>query len=185
MTVLFVGLLLFVAVHVVPTAPPLRQKLVDRLGLWRYRGVYSLVALVGLALIIYGKWTAEHVPVYLPPEWGRGVALVSMPLFSLFFLAAYLPGHLRRVLRHPMLLGMVVWGVAHLLSNGDLSSIALFGAFALLGVYGLASHLWRPSTKEPAKPARVWADALALAVTPLSYGTLVYLHHLSGRVIWW
>lgn len=182
MVVLVAGLALFVGLHMAPAAPTLRQSIVERLGLNRYRGLFSLVSAVGLGMIIFGKRAAPNVHVYTPPVWGHQFALWIMPLAFLLVIAAYVPGHTRRVLKHPMMIGLGAWGVGHLLANGDQASLVLFGGLTAFAALHIASHLWRPPG--PARQGRLWADAVALGITPLSYGLSVYLHQLWAHPVW-
>lgn len=133
--------------------------------------------------MIFGKGSAEFVHVYAPPVWGRQLALMAMPIASVLLVAAYLPGYLRRLVRHPMLLGVALWGACHLLANGDLASLLLFGGMLVFALLDLSSHLFR----KPADPgpAYVWADGVALFGGAGSYVALLYLHGtLFGPPVW-
>lgn len=132
MTLFVVGLLLFLGVHCVSiVARPWRDAQVQRLGEGPWKGLYSVVALAGFVLMLYGYGLARSAPVVLwtPPAFMRHVtALVMLPFFVLL-LAAYVPGRIRTAARHPMLLAVKLWAAAHLLSNGTLADVLLFGAF--------------------------------------------------------
>ncbi len=123
-----------------------------------YRGLFALVSLAGLALIVAGKARAPFVTVWAPPfEW-RDVSLyLMMPAFALV-LAGNLGGnHLRRWFRHPMLLGVLLWGLAHLWSNGDAASMLLFGGFALWAGIKYAARFREGSVDAEPRPARTIA----------------------------
>ena len=120
MTLLVAGLVLFIAVHLIPSVVPLRAALIARLGAGPYRGLFSLVAAASLVLIVWGFAGAPFEPLYAVPAWGRQVAMFAVPVAVVLFAAANMPTHIRAVLRHPMLLGLLLWAIAHLLSNGDL-----------------------------------------------------------------
>ncbi|WP_137917571.1 NnrU family protein [Hydrogenophaga sp. 2FB] len=132
MTWLIVGLVLFLGVHSVSiVAPRGRNALALRVGENTYKGVYVLVSFVGLALIVWGYGLARQAPVqlYTPPAALRHLALLLMlPVFVLL-IAAYLPGRIQRAARHPMLLSVKCWALAHLLANGTLADVLLFGGF--------------------------------------------------------
>ena len=184
MTLLIAGLALFVGLHLLPTMPAMRQAVIDRIGFDRYRGLFSLLALIGLGMMIMGKLGAEYVHFYTPVSWGREFALWLMPLALMLLVSAYLPGHTRRVLGHPMLLGLAVWGVAHLVSNGDTASVLLFGGWTAFSALNIASHRWRPAT--PDREGRLWADGVALGLAAASYVLILYLHGLAGLpVVHW
>ncbi|HEX4893406.1 MAG TPA: NnrU family protein [Hyphomicrobiaceae bacterium] len=129
---LVLGLTLFIAIHVLPMRPDLRSGLVGRYGEAAYKGVFSVVALVGLALIVVGYHKAQVMPgknpqLWLPPLWGRHATMALMlPVFPLL-IAAYLPGRITAAVRHPMILAVKLWALAHLLVRGDAASVLLFG----------------------------------------------------------
>lgn len=174
MSWLIAGMLLFVGLHMVPVAAPLRQWLVRRLGLPRYRGLFSLVSAIALGLIVYGKANAPHISIYIPPHWGRQVVVYVMPLASVLLIAPYLPGFLRRVTRHPMLLGLGLWAASHLFANGDLASVTLFGGFLAFALVDLWSQARRPAAT--VRAAFIWADGAALAAGIGAYVAMLYLH---------
>jgi uncharacterized membrane protein len=136
--VLIVGLIVFIATHVFVTFRDTRGRLIARLGLNGYRALFGLVAIVGLALIVwgYGEYRAhEMIPVWTPPAFMRHVTVGLVLLAAIFITATYVPSHIKAWLKHPMLASIKTWALAHLLSNGDLGSIILFGAFLAWGVY--------------------------------------------------
>lgn len=133
MLVLLIGLVIFLGVHSIGLfAHDWRQDRVERLGLQRWKGIYALIALVGLVLVIWGFGQARMAPTWLwvPPVWTRHLAaLLTIPAFILL-VATYLPGsHIKARVGHPMLLGVKFWAIAHLLANGTLHEMVLFGAF--------------------------------------------------------
>lgn len=137
MSLLVAGLILFLGVHSVSiVAPAWREAQIARRGERTWKGLYALVSLAGLLLLIYGYGVARHTPVvlYTPPLALRHVALVLMiPVFPLF-IAAYFPGRIQRSAKHPMLLAVKFWATAHLLANGTLADVLLFGGFLLWAV---------------------------------------------------
>ena len=143
MTFLVLGLILFLGTHSVRiVADGWRTAQVGRLGLNRWKGLYSLASAAGLALVVwgYGLARAEPVALWLPPAWTRhAAALLTLPAFILIA-AAYVPGsRIKAALGHPMLAGVKVWAIAHLLSNGNLADALLFGAFLLWAVLDFRS----------------------------------------------
>jgi len=118
----------------VPAFPDLRDSLMARLGRNGYRALFSVVSLLGLALVVWGFAKAPVVQIWAPPVWTRHLALLLMlPVFPLLF-AAYLPGKIKAKVRHPMLAAIKFWALAHLIANGDLASIILFGSFLAYAV---------------------------------------------------
>lgn len=132
MTWLIVGLVLFLGVHSVSiVAPMARDRWAGALGENGWKGLYSVLSLAGLVLIAMGYGAAREAPVilYTPPAGLRHLAaLLMLPVFILL-LAAYLPGRIQRAARHPMLAAVKFWALAHLLANGSLADVLLFGGF--------------------------------------------------------
>jgi uncharacterized membrane protein len=148
MIVLVIGLAVFLGVHLVPTVPSLRAALSVRWGEQRYKGIFSLAAFAGLALIVAGYALGERGPqLYAPSSSARAAAPAVMTVSFVLFAAANMRGHLRHTLRHPMLLGLLLWSGVHLLANGDLRGTVLFGAFFAYGVVDLVSAVARGTVK--------------------------------------
>lgn len=134
MLYLIAGIILFFGMHLVPGFAGVKANLITRFGEMGYRGLFSIIAALGLGLIIWGRASAGHDPVYAPPDWGRHAPhLFMLPVFILLA-AANMKGRIRKITRHPMLLGVLMWAAAHLLVNGDVASILLFGSFAAFSV---------------------------------------------------
>src|SRR5262249_52226229 len=115
-----------------------RADVIARAGLQAYRAVFALVSVFGLALIVwgYGQYRAhEWIQVWSPPAFMRHITIGLMLFATIFIVAAFIPSHIKTKLKHPMLASIKTWAFAHLLSNGDLGSIILFGAFLAWGVY--------------------------------------------------
>jgi uncharacterized membrane protein len=135
---LILGLVLFLGVHSLRIfAGDWRNAQVARMGELPWKGVFSLLSALGLGLIIwgYGLTRADPVVLWLPPAWTRHLAaLLTVPAFILL-VAAYLPGsHIKAKIGHPMVAGVKIWALAHLLANGNLADVALFGAFLIWAV---------------------------------------------------
>ncbi len=132
------GLVVFVGAHLLVTMRGPRAALVNRIGEWPYRSLFSLVSLVGIVLLGYGfaRYRADGlIPIWTPPGWTRQIVVVLMWPASILLAAAYIPGNIKRVVKHPMLLAVKTWAVAHLCANGDLGGIVLFGSFLLWAGY--------------------------------------------------
>ena len=131
---LVVGLAVFLGVHSVSIINRRwRNHMVARLGEWSWKGLYSVVAAIGLACVVYGYGLARQEPsiLYVPPTWLRHLALVLMlPVFP-FLLSTYLPGRIKSTIRHPMLNATKFWATAHLCANGGWHDVLLFGGFLL------------------------------------------------------
>lgn len=139
MLLLSVGLVLFIAVHLLPTNPDLRRSLVTRHGEATYKGVFSIVALAGLVLMVIGWSKAKRVGLWTPPLWGRHATMALMlPVFPLLVMA-YLPGRISAAIRHPMVLAVKLWALAHLLVRGDSASLILFLGLLAWAIYDRVS----------------------------------------------
>lgn len=140
MLILILGLILFYAIHAVPMSPDLRAGVVARFGEGAYKGVFSLVSLIAFVLIVvgYGKMQPElgskNPILWFPPEWMRHVAATLMLPSMILLVAAYTPSRIRTAVGHPMLAAVKVWAFAHLIANGDLASLVLFGSFLAYAV---------------------------------------------------
>lgn len=139
MVLFLTGLAVFFAIHSVPMQPGLRGGLVERFGEPAFKGIFSLLSLVGFVLIVigYGKLqlaTGKNPIVWVPPVWTRHLALVLMLPAMILLVAAYVPSRIKIAVRHPMLAGIKFWALAHLLANGDLASMVLFGSFLAYAV---------------------------------------------------
>lgn len=131
MTILIAGLVLLLGAHSVGiVSRDARAALVARMGEGAYKGLASVLSLIGLVLVVYGYGLAREnpVPVWDPPTWTRHLsALLMLFVFPLLF-AAYLPGRIKAAVKHPMLAALKIWAFAHLLANGTLADLVLFGS---------------------------------------------------------
>jgi uncharacterized membrane protein len=135
MTLLIIGIVVFLGIHLLPTVPGLRRSIAARLGENGYKGLFSLLSIAGFVLLVYGFAKAPVVQVWSPPFWTRWVAIVLMLPAFIFLVAAYVPGQIKAKLKHPFLVAIKTWALAHLIANGDLASILLFGSFLAYAVY--------------------------------------------------
>ena len=178
--VLIVGLAVFHANHLFVTFRGARAAAIDRLGMTGYRVVFSLVSLLGLILIVsgYSEYRAqEWVEVWSPPAFMRHVT-VGLMLFSVVLMAAaFIPSHIKARAKHPMLASVKIWAFAHLLSNGDLGSILVFGSFLAWAVYARIAAKRRADTVLPVAPKGWINDAIVVALGIVIYLALGYVFH--------
>ncbi|TCI04615.1 NnrU family protein [Corallincola luteus] len=177
MTILAFGLLLFFAVHLVPYRPAIRGMLVRRLGDSGYKIGFSLLSMSGLALIIYGKAIANYIYLWSPvwPGILRHLTYAFSLLFFILLMAMLIPCNLRRRLHHPFLLGIAFWSWGHLIVNGDLASMLLFGSFGLFAIFAVVSAL-KQEKLCTLPPQANWRDALVVALGALLYAICVRFH---------
>lgn len=175
MTILIVGLVLFLGVHSTRiVAEDWRAQQIVHLGEQRYKGIYSLVSIVGFIVLIYGYGLARQAPVVLwtPPAWARMLgALLTIPSFILLA-AAYAPGtRIKKAVGHPMVLGVKIWAFAHLLANGNLADVVLFGAFLAWAVADYVS-----SRKRDRAAGRVYVTGpVTRDVTAVALGLVLWV----------
>lgn len=131
MALLLAGITVWFIVHLFPAiAPASRENLVFKLGENAYKGIFSLLILAALLMIVFGWKSSVPTPVYVPPVAPGPLPSVMVLVALVLFFSSQFNSHLKRNLRHPQMIGTLVWATAHLLTNGDSRSLALFGAFA-------------------------------------------------------
>jgi len=169
------GLLVFFAVHTVPWSPALREALVARMGPNPYKIAFSLIALAGIVLIVMGKGRAPFVPLWQPdPNLYHVTRLLVLAGFILLP-AAHMKTNIKRFTRHPMLWGVVLWGAGHLLANGDLASVILFGSFVVFSLAAMVSANRRGAVKSTDRHG-VGKDLAVVAAGVAVYVVLTFLH---------
>jgi len=179
LAILIAGLIVFLGAHVFVTMREPRGRAIARLGTG-YRVLFSLVALAGLALIVYGfgQYRATGwIDVWTPPAFMRHIAAGLMLIAVVLVTAAYIPSHIRARTKNPMLAGVKTWALAHLLTNGDLGSILLFGSFLAWGVYARIAAKRRGDAGAPAAPAGWTNDIIVVLLGFVLYLALGYAFH--------
>jgi uncharacterized membrane protein len=180
MSMLVLGLVLFFAIHSVSIVnDPWRNRMAAKIGEWPWKGLYALISIVGFALIVrgYGLARLDPVVLYAPPPWLGPLAMVLLvPVFPLL-LAAYLPGRIQTAARHPMLVATQLWAVAHLLVNGMLADVLVFGAFLVWAILDHASMKHRTQRAIPHLAPSEANDLLVVAGGLALYaGFVLWLH---------
>jgi uncharacterized membrane protein len=175
MALLIAGLVLFIGIHVVPSFGGLRSALVTALGEGGYKILFSLVAAAGLILTGIGYGQAPQEQIFVPSQTARIFLPAAMAAAFVLVAVANIPGRMRRVLHHPMLAGILIWAVFHLLANGDLASNILFGAFALWAVFAILSAEYR-GKRLGSGEGSLKVDLAGAMVGLLVYALLFYFH---------
>jgi uncharacterized membrane protein len=182
MTVLVIGLIVFLGIHsTAMIAPDFRNRMAARIGAGPWRGIYSVASLVGFGLIVWGYGIARRDPVvlYNPPWWTRHLtAALMLPVFPLIF-APYFPGRIKAAVKHPILVAIKLWAVAHLISNGTLADLLLFGGFLAWAVADRISYKHRQQQPLNAAPPAARNDAIAVVVGLAVYALFVLWLHLK------
>lgn len=148
MGILLAGLIVFLGIHTVQmVAPDWRQARIDAMGVNAWRGLYSLVSLAGLGLIIWGYSLARYETdfLYVSPDWMVLVTMGLMLIALVLMIAREMPpGYIKTRISHPMITGIMLWAVAHLLVNGDTASLLLFGSLLVWAIFNRISVGRRP-----------------------------------------
>ena len=148
LVLLAAGLVLFIGAHVFIALRPQRAAVIAAIGEWPYKGALSLISLAGLFLIFKGFGAyleAGPIPLWSPPRFMRHITEALMLPACIFLASTYLPGHIKRVVKHPMLTAVKTWALAHLLVNGDVGGILLFGSLLA----------WRSTIASPSSTAAI------------------------------
>jgi uncharacterized membrane protein len=182
MTYFIAGLILFFGIHSIAiVAPAGRDRLAKQMGELPWKALYSLVAIAGFVLLAWGYGIVRQNPVILydTPQWTRHVAaLLMVPVFPLL-LAAYMPGRIKTTLKHPMLIATKTWALAHLLVNGGLHDVLLFGGFLAWAVAVRISLKHRPARPIPSAPATRFNDISAIVLGLILYVAFVKWLHVE------
>lgn len=177
MTALIMGVLIWALTHFIPTIEqPLKGRLIDRLGENGYKGVFSLLILSAIVLIVVGWRSTPEQFLYVAPVWARSVSQVLMVIAFLLIGAAQYPTRIKRVIRHPMLLGVAVWAISHLLVNGTPRALILFGG---LGVWALL-EMWlinrRDGPYEPPEAPPLAREIRGVLISAVVFSVVLLLH---------
>jgi len=178
---MILGLVLFLGAHTLPAQRKWRRRAIAALGEGGYKIAYALVSLLGIALIVwgFGHYRATGwIDIWNPPKALKHITVALMLPAVILVVAAYIRGHIYTALKHPMLAGVKLWAAAHLLANGDLGSIILFGSFLGWAVFDRISLKRRSDAGAPAIPVGGWGnDLIAVAVGILAYLALAFAFH--------
>ncbi len=182
---LLLGIVLFLGMHSASiVALPLRDRMAAKSEIG-WKAVYSIVSLVGIVLMVRGYADLRQTPtiLYVTPVWLRHVAaLLMLPVFA-FFIAPYLPGRIKTALKHPQLVAVKIWAFAHLLVNGTVADILLFGSILVWAVADRISLKRRPARPLPAAPASGANDAIVIVAGLVLYAAFAFwLHELLFNI---
>jgi len=175
------GLVVFLGTHVFVTMRDRRAAVVAQIGEWPYRALFSLVSILGIVLIAYGfaaYRTAGMIMIWYPPAWTRHIVVALMWPASIMIAATYIPGNIKRVLKHPLLVAVKTWALAHLCANGDLGGIILFGSVLAWAVFDRITLKHRKDPGAPPIPVGgAKNDIIAVVVGTIIYLALGFVFH--------
>jgi uncharacterized membrane protein len=181
LSVLILGLLVFLATHVFVSMREARAAALAQLGTIGYRAAFSVVSIAGLALIVwgYGEYRATGwIDIWSPPPFTRHITVLLMLFAAIFLVAVFFPSHIKAKLKYPALVSVKTWAAAHLIANGDLGSIILFGSFLAWAVFDRITLKRRSDAGAPPIPVGgIRNDLIAIAVGVVVYLGLVFAFH--------
>ena len=181
MILMILGLALWFMTHLVPIMKPQRRAaLVDRFGEIPYKAVYAVVSLVAVVLMVNGYKSAGIITVWSPPAFMVHINNLLMVFALLLFFAGRLPSHLRWITSNPQLVAVKTWATAHLLVNGDLASIVLFGALIAWGVMAAIATKRRDGKRAERPVATVAGTAINVVLGLAVYGAVAWVHGALG-----
>ncbi|MGJ4938956.1 NnrU family protein [Bradyrhizobium sp. HKCCYLS1011] len=177
-----VGLVLFLGAHVFTSRREARARVIASMGEGTYKIAYSVVALAGLALIVWGfahyRSSGEWIQVWTPPKALKHLNIALMLPAVILVVASYLRGRIYKTVKHPMLAGVKLWAFGHLLANGDLGGIILFGSILAWAVYDRISLKRRADPGAPPIPVGgIGNDLIAVVVGVIAYLALTFAFH--------
>lgn len=182
---LIVGLVLFLGIHALQSlAPQMRQNAIARVGALGFKAVYALIAVVGLYLLVqgYGQARLDPVVLWTPPRGMQHATILLMWVAMVLLVATYVPGNqIKAKLRHPMTLSVKVWSLGHLLSNGNLADVVLFGSFLVWSVLVFRAARQRDRLSMHSAPEGKLLGTLVAVVV----GTGVWAAFLMGGLHLW
>ena len=187
MALLIAGLLLFTLAHLLPAASPgTRDNLAARFGDNAYRGLFSAVILASLVMMVFGWKAATPAAIYVPP-FGGGPIISAVIFFAfVLFVTSKARTNYRRFVRHPQMMAVVLWSVAHLLVNGDSRSVVLFGGLAVWSVAEIVLCNKRDGVWKKPDVVPFSADMIVAVIAGVAFAIFFYLHKaLFGVLPYW
>ncbi len=177
MNMLIAGVVIWVFAHLVPSvAPGPRQGLIDRLGSGPYRGIFSIFIIVALVLIVVGWRSTPEEYLYVLPPWSRSVGFLLMFVSFVLLGATHYKTAIKRFIRHPMLMGVFVWSLSHLLTNGTTRSLILFGGLGVWALIEMPLINTREGARELPDSPGFAAEIKGVLISAVVFGVMLFLH---------
>ncbi|TDJ18608.1 MAG: hypothetical protein E2O62_03575 [Gammaproteobacteria bacterium] len=194
MLLFILGLIIFFGIHMLPFFPEYRAQLIEKIdndmidaeGL--YKVIFGVISLLGLIFIGIGKGSMEFVGLWSTPIFFRYITVVLIPVAFILMVAAYTPNNIKRYVPHPMLTGVIIWGATHMMVNGDVAAIILFGSFVVYSVVAIKLANRRQYNKNSEQDTQekipVVKDAIVIGIAMFGFLLLLWLHKpLFGRAV--
>ncbi len=175
MTILILGLIFFFAIHAIPYAPGLRARLVETMGMAVYQSLFGAASLAAVAVVAIGYADAPRTHLWDAPNFARPLAHTFVPIALIVIAAAYTGSNLNRATAHPVAWGIGLWAAVHVLNNGDLPSLVMFGGLVLYALMIAASERRRGKVRL-AERRPYWRDLLAILIGAVA-GALIMRFH--------
>jgi len=192
MIVLIIGLVIFFGMHLVPVTG-VKSSLIERMGEKKYQSIFSIISLVGFIIIIYGfslidtcnpmmaDCETDNFYLWDSFEYSKEISFLLMPISIIFIVASQMKSNIKKVVHHPMLIGVLIWSFVHLLSTGDLRSIILFASF---GAFSIIDIIFTRKTAEQGISFSILNDVVVIVVGLVLYSIILYFHeYVSGLQI--
>ena len=192
MIVLIIGLVIFFGMHLVPVTD-VKSSLIERMGEKKYQSIFSIISLVGFLIIIYGfslidtcnsmmaDCETDNFYLWDSFEYSKEISFLLMPISIILIVASQMKSNIKKVVRHPMLIGVLIWSFVHLLSTGDLRSIILFASF---GAFSIIDIIFTRKTAEQGISFSILNDVVVIVVGLVLYSIILYFHeYVSGLQI--
>lgn len=187
MTMLVLGVLLFAGVHFIPSlAPGIKAGAMEKMGEGGYKGIFSLLLLGAFALMILGWRSADPVYLYAPPLALHKFAICLMVVAFWVMTASNSKSRIRLFIRHPQLTGVALWGVAHLMVNGDNRAVVLFGGLTIWAIIEILAISRREGVWIKDEAPGWDSELITLLITTVTVSVVIYFHTwLSGVPVRW
>ena len=194
MLLFILGLIMFFGIHMLPFYPEYRALLIEKIdndmidGEGLYKVIFAVISLLGLIFIGIGKGSMEFIGLWNTPIFFRYITVVLIPVAFILMVAAYTPNNIKRYVPHPMLTGVIIWGATHMMVNGDVAAIILFGSFVIYSVVAIKLANRRQYDKNSEQDTHekipVVKDAIVIGIAMLGFLLLLWLHKpLFGRAV--
>ena len=177
MVYLVLGVVIWVGVHLVPAlAQPFRQRLIAKMGNGPYRGLFSVVVLLSLALIVIGWRSTPESYLYVLPSWSRPLGFLLMVVAFILFGATHYNTAIKRFIRHPQLMSIVVWSASHLVTNGTTRALVLFGGLGVWALIEMPVINAREGSVELPEGPGLAAELKGVLISTIVFGVMLFLH---------
>ena len=194
MLLFILGLVLLFGIHMLPFYPEYRAQLIEKLDSDAidaedmYKIIFSIISLLGLIFIGIGKGSMEYIGLWDIPTFFRYITVVLIAISFILMVAAYLPNNIKSYVPHPMLTGVIIWGVTHMIVNGDVASIILFGSFVVYSVVAIKlinrREYDKASEQDAQEKVSVVKDAIVVGIAMFGFLLLLWMHKLLfGRAV--